>query len=93
MLFPMEQKDASGQAEELQDPVSPLVCTQLTSLLSAKSYLGVLPIGSDECLSLRSVCAGKCFGIQCQLGGFVAVLPSGVLDVFHLCDWYSCCLL
>ena len=52
----MEQKDAPGQADELQDPVSPAVCTQLTFLLRAKSYLGVLPIGSDVCLPLRTLC-------------------------------------
>ena len=32
------------------------VCTQLSFLLSAKSYLGVLPIGSDMCLPLRTLC-------------------------------------
>lgn len=42
----VEWKDASGQADELQDQVSPPVCSWLTSLLSIKCYLGFLPTGS-----------------------------------------------
>ena len=41
----VERKDASGQADELQDWVSALVCVQQTSLLSMRCYLGILPIG------------------------------------------------
>ena len=56
----VERKDASERADELQDQVSPVVCTRQTSLLSTKCYLGILPIGSDVCLTLRTVCVGKC---------------------------------
>ena len=39
--FLVERKEASGRAEELSDPVSPWVCTRITSLLSLKCYLGI----------------------------------------------------
>ena len=52
----VEQKYASGRADELQDQVSPPVFPGPTSLLSTKCYLGILPVGSDVCLTLRTVC-------------------------------------
>ena len=148
--FPLEEwKRESGQDEALQDPVSPLVCTRLTPLLSMKRYLGILSVGSDVCLPLGTVwkqechlgifatwfwpmsniedplwavsviwfwyvsttedhsCwGGVCLGLHTGhlLSGSVTVLSSDVwvyiythththTFIFHLCDWYSCCLL
>ena len=56
----VQRKDPSGRADELQDRVSPPVRTLQTSLLSMRCYLGILPVGSDVCLMLRTICVGKC---------------------------------
>ena len=54
--FPLEEwKPESGRTEALQDPVSPLVCTRLTSLLSMMRSLGILSVSSDVCLPLGTV--------------------------------------
>lgn len=63
----LEQKDASRLVDELQDLVSPAVPYPPTpapgeiTILSMKFYLGILPVGSDVCLLLRTVCVGNVF--------------------------------
>ena len=93
----VEGKDTSGWADELQDQVSPPVCTRQTSLLSTKCYLGILPIGSDVCLTLRTVCVGECLFGTPYGSSFLEDLWQFCLlvceSIFHLCDWYLCYLL
>lgn len=51
----------------LQDLVSPVVpyppapAPEQISLLSMKFYLGILPVGSDVCLLLKTICVGNVF--------------------------------
>ena len=63
----VKQKDASGCVNELQDLISPAVPYPPTpapgkiSLLSMKLYLGILPLGSDVCLLLKTICVENVF--------------------------------
>lgn len=68
LKFPLvERKGASGQAENLQARVSPPKSTTQTSVLSMKSYWGILPIGSDVYLTRGlCVCGKYLFGTPYQ---------------------------
>ena len=70
----VKKRHASGWTDKLQDPVSPSTSVNLgKSLLSTKHYMGLLLIGSVDCLPFSTVCEWKVlFGHFCQLEKAVA---------------------
>ena len=54
-------EQASRPADRLQDRGVGQYAPRQTSLFSSNCYLDILPIGSDMCLKLRTICAGKVF--------------------------------
>lgn len=91
--FLVERKDTSGWVEELPDPVSPQVCTRLTSLLSLKCYFGIFANWFWCMYDVEDCLCWKVF-----IWDSISVILSGDLwqfflvceCVFCLCDWYSC---
>lgn len=68
-----------------------------SSVLSTKCYLGILPIGYEVCLLLRTISVGQVF-LQDSLSvniseDLLQFLLWCVNVVFHLCGQYLCSLL
>ena len=65
--------------------------------VSTECHLGILPIGSDIRLPLRIVCVGQVFiwdSIPVTLREGLGQICCLVCEcIFHLYDWYSCCLM
>lgn len=95
-FFLVEQKRASGWAEELQDWVAYQCAPGGSSLLNTKCYLSILPIGYDVCLLLRTICVGEVFvwdSLSVNISEDLWQFFWCVNVVFHLCDQYLCSLL